>query len=189
MLFQPIDNNAQIDSQLIIRPAKLTDTGELSKILASSFYHFPDYLGWIYPCLQFTISEDLRYRLRSASPLYCCLVASFPLHNGQEAIAGTVEIALRSPSFWSNNLQYPYISNLAVKANYRRRGVGSKLLVKCEQIALDWGYRETRLHVLDNNNSAKQLYNRNGYQICQIEPNWGLFLFDYSNRLLLKKPI
>lgn len=187
MLLKSTNHHVGTNSQLTIRPAKFTDTREIALILAQSFYDFPDYLAWMYSLLQFTISEDLRYRLRSAAPLYCCLVATYPHLQGESAIAGTAEITLRTPSFWSNNVQYPYISNLAVSKNYRRRGIGSQLLTKCEQIALDWGYQETRLHVLDKNNSAKKLYNRNGYEICQIEPNWGQFLLDYSPRLLLKK--
>ena len=189
MTLKSIDYNADTDAELIIYPAAIKDTRELGELLACSFYDFPDYLGWMYPLLQFTISEDLRYRLRTAPPVYCCLVASSIDPQGESTIAGTAEITLRSPGFWSSNIQYPYISNLAVKKNYRRRGIGSQLLHKCEEIALDWGYQEIRLHVLDRNYSAKQLYAHNGYQICQVEPSWGQFCFDNSTRLLLKKQL
>ena len=141
----------------------------------------------------------MRYRLRSHSPLYRCLVAKLvrPLNGDRhltdesngDLVVGTAEIALRSLSFWSTNLQYPYISNLAVHRDFRRLGIGSQLLSKCEQIALEWGYQETRLHVLDSNDSAKQLYCNNGYQISQIEANWANLWFDYSPRLLLKKQL
>ena len=192
------------DLCLNICHASIEDTQTVSSILAKSFYRFPEFVSWVYPFLQFTINEDLRYRLRSHSPVYACLVATMPnpnWQNGREysssqiharskrVIVGTAEISLRSTSFWSNELQYPYISNLAVRHNYRRLGIGSQLLAKCEEIALDWGYTETRLHVLDRNNSAKQLYCQNGYQISQIETNWGHLWFDYSPRLLLKKLI
>ncbi len=189
MPLKSIDYNADTDSELIIYPAAIKDTRGLGEVLAYSFYDFPDYLGWIYPLVQFTISEDLRYRLRTASPVYCCLVASLSNLQEELAIAGTVEITLRASGFWSNNIQYPYISNLAVKEKYRRQGIGSQLLHKCEQIALYWGYQEIRLHVLERNDSAKQLYAHNGYQICQVEPSWGQFCFDNSPRLLLKKTL
>jgi GNAT superfamily N-acetyltransferase len=190
MVFKSVDNNISSNSKLIICPAELADTRAISSVLAKSFYDFPEFATWVYPFLQFTICEDLRYRLRSSSPLYCCLVARLPVQNQDSTIiAGTVEITLRSTSFWSNSLQYPYISNLAVNKNYRRLGIGSQLLAKCEQIALDWGYQETRLHVLDSNDSAKQLYCYNGYQISQVESSWGKFWLDYSPRLLLKKQI
>lgn len=185
-----INYNAELNnSELTIRPAEFADTREVSFILAHSFYNFADYLAWMYLVLQFTIGEDLRYRLRSAAPLYRCLVATYSDPEIGLIVAGTVEITLRTPSFWSNNIQYPYISNLAVREDCRRRGIGSQLLARCEQIALDWGYNEIRLHVLDKNNSAKALYNQNGYEVCQIEPNWGQFLLDYSPRLLLKKRV
>ena len=102
-------------------------------------------------------------------------------------IVGTAEIAIRSANFWSNDLRYPYIANLAVKNDYRRLGIGTKLLSECERIALDWGYSETRLHVLAGNDAAKQLYLGSGYQLCQIESHWGDFLVNGSSRLLLSK--
>ncbi|BAZ45734.1 hypothetical protein NIES4102_27600 [Chondrocystis sp. NIES-4102] len=213
------DNNVERSIELSVETATNEDTQAISLILAKSFYNFPEFAHWIYPFLQFTINEDLRYRLRSHSPLYFCLVAKLDQGNYQTTtqqtshsllrckttervrtigqnpynsnliVVGTVEIALRSPSVWSSHLQYPYISNLAVRKEYRRLGIGSKLLHKCEEIALNWGFKETRLHVLDNNNSAKQLYKNNGYQVSSTETNWSNLWFDYSPRLLLKKQI
>jgi len=199
MVLKSLDNDVNRDLKLTIQPAVIEDTREISTILAQSFYSFPEFAHWIYPLLRFTINEDLRYRLRSASPHYRCLVAKITPSSDQNlnlldrlssdsSIVGTIEIALRS-SLWSNNPQNPYISNLAVAQDYRRLGVGSQLLIACERAALDWGYTETRLHVLERNESAKQLYCKNGYQISQIEPNWGNLWFDYSPRLLLKKII
>jgi ribosomal protein S18 acetylase RimI-like enzyme len=199
MVLEPQGNNDNLDSKLTVRPAAAEDIKAISLVLTQSFYNFPDLVNWVYPFLRFTINEDLRYRLRSHSPLYRCLVAKLvrPLNgdrhltdeSNDDLVVGTAEIALRSLSFWSTNLQYPYISNLAVHRDFRRLGIGSQLLSKCEQIALEWGYQETRLHVLDSNVSAKQLYCNNGYQISQIEANWANLWFDYSPRLLLRKQL
>ena len=198
-----LKSNVNNNLRLTIHQASIEDTRTISSILAKSFYNFPEFAGWIYPLLQFTIGEDLRYRLRSRSPVYSCLVAklanpdwrktriesSVDYSDSESIIVGTAEITLRSTSFWSSEPQHPYISNLAVAENYRRLGIGSQLLVRCEEIALNWGYDETRLHVLDRNDSAKQLYCHNGYQISQIEANWSSLWFDYSPRLLLRKSI
>lgn len=197
MVSKSVIKNVNCNTKSTICPAVIEDTQEISSVLAKSFYDFPEFVSWVYPFIQFTINEDLRYRLRSHSPHYFCLVAKLPQENQSGAmeytkssvIVGTVELALRTPSLWSNSFQYPYISNLAVNQDYRRLGIGSQLLAKCEQIALDWGYEETRLHVLDSNDSGKQLYYRSGYQISQIEGSWGSLWFDYSPRLLLKKQI
>ena len=204
MVLKSVDDYRINDNrQLVINLAASQDTKAIGQILAKSFYHLPEFANWIYPLLQFTISEDIRHRLRSQSPHYCCYIAEFKPHNHQISVAdhrnnqqnsnsiivGTIEISLRSPSLWSNSVQYPYISNLAVHQDYRRSGVGNQLLTKCEEIALTWGYSETRLHVLDSNEAAKQLYCNNGYQISQIDANWNNMWFDYSPRLLLKKQI
>ncbi|MBE9044867.1 GNAT family N-acetyltransferase [Pleurocapsales cyanobacterium LEGE 10410] len=200
MVLQSANNNVNNNSKLTISPAGIEDIKAISTVLAKSFYDFPDFANWVYGVLRFTINEDLRYRLRSHSPRYCCLVAKLDRQANERistehsstsdfTIVGTVEIALRSPSFWSTHFQHPYISNLAVNQNYRRLGIGSQLLARCEQIAIDWGYQETRLHVLDSNDSAKKLYYHNGYQILQVEANWMNLWFDYSSRLLLKKQI
>ena len=195
MVFKPVDNNVSYKSEITIHPASIEDTKKISEVLAKSFYKFQGLTNFVYPILQFTIREDLRYRLRSHSPLYCCLVAklrsqqNLELESLENTVVATAEIALRSNSFWSSNRAFPYISNLAVAQDYRRLGIGSQLLNKCEQIALDWGYRETRLHVLDSNYSAKQLYCNYGYQISRVESNWENLWFDSSPRLLLKKSI
>ena len=197
------------DVQLTIDFADLEETKAISQVLAKSFYSLPEFATWIYPFLQFTISEDIRHRLRSHAPHYCCLVAKIaPLDYASEKVSGeivapptdrylnrnlkvvgTIEIALRSPSLWSTAVQYPYISNLAVEHQYRCLGIGKQLLARCQQIAREWGYSETRLHVLDNNDAAKRLYYNDGYQISQIEANWSNLWFDYSPRLLLRKQI
>ena len=185
-----IDNNANINiSRLMIRPAKLEDLRELTEVLVYSFYRFPEVLGWIYSLLRLGIYEDLRSRLLSQSPFYCCLIAIISDPQGKRSIVGTVEIAIRYPSVWSLDSQYPYISNLAVKPNYRRQGIGKKLLAECEQVARNWGYYETRLHVLKNNEAAKQLYLRHGYKIDRSQSTWNELFLIPSQRLLLSKQL
>ena len=193
----PLKNDRDFipQNKTIIRQAKTTDVSELAEIVVSSFYDYSGILSWLNPLLQFTVSEDLRYRLRSNLPLYQCLVAtidrdlpSLPFHGRDRAnIAGTVEISLRT-SFWTPRPQYPYISNLAVKNIYRRRGIARQLLNKCEQVAHSWGYNAIQLHVLERNNSAKQLYLDSGYKIIHQEPHWNGF-FEPNSRLLLRKNI
>lgn len=192
MPFSSKNNSDSIpQNKLIIRHAKTTDVPELAEIVVSSFYDYSGILSWLNPLLQFTVSEDLRYRLRSNIPLYQCLVATLDDETAVRApspIAGTVEISLRT-SFWSSRPQYPYISNLAVKNIYRRRGIARQLLDKCEQVAHSWGYDAIQLHVLNHNNSAKQLYLNSGYKVIQKEPHWNGFFEPNCSRLLLRKRI
>ena len=78
---------------------------------------------------------------------------------------------------------------MAVKPNYRRQGIGKKLLAECEQMVRNWGYYETRLHVLKNNEAAKQLYLHHGYKIDQSQSTWNELFLIPSQRLLLSKQL
>ena len=173
-----------------IRHARIGDATKLAETIVSSFYNDLGFFFWVNPLLQFTVAEDLRYRLNNHPPLYQCLAATQVIHQ-QEAITGTVEIAVKQ-SFWlakNNHDQYPYISNLAVKADFRRQGIAKKLLSKCEQIARNWGYDKIQLHVLASNLQAKQLYLSSGYSVIAQESHWNGFFQPFAIRLLLQKTI
>lgn len=173
---------------IIIRKARLSDAAQLAETIVSSFYNDLGFFFWLNPVLQYTVSEDLRYRLRHHPPLYQCLTAVSNTTQ-PETIVGTVEIAIKK-SFWlTSNVQYPYISNLAVKAHYRRQGIAKQLLERCEQIATGWGYNRIQLHVLAHNEQAKKLYLGYGYQIVSEEPHWNGFFQPFATRLLLRKQI
>lgn len=150
-------------------------------------------MGWLYPILRLGIYEDLHSRLRSDSPYYFCLVAmaaASKVNSYPEEIVGTVEIALRSPSYWhKDNYQYPYISNLAVSKIWRRHGLAQKLLLGCEEAAREWGFRHIYLHVLENNNQARKLYLKAGYTIHKVEPNYSFFWLGTPKRLFLQKQL
>ncbi len=178
-------------SSFTIRTAQVRDLTSLAEILADSFHPRSGVMRWAYPILRLGIYEDLRNRLRSTSPHYLCLVAVSTVStvaDSREEVAGTVEIALRSPPSWQPQAsQYPYISNLAVNASRRRQGVARQLLLACERTALEWGYSDLYLHVLENNYQARQLYLKIGYQLQQVEPSYGGWLLGRPKRLLLRK--
>ncbi len=176
---------------IVIRTAILADIQSLAEVLTDSFHPPQGLMGWMYPLFKLGVCEDLRNRLSSSPSQYICLVASrsvSPAARGNEEIVGTVEMSLRSNSYWSTiSSRDPYIANLAVKNSYRRQGVARKLLRKCEQIALEWGFSEISLHVLDNNQQAKQLYFTSGYRLTQMESGLSSWLWNNPRRLLLNK--
>lgn len=161
-------------SSFYIRTVHQGDLSGLAEILADSFHPRTGIVRWLYPLLRLGIYEDLRVRLGSTSPNATCFVAvasTFTQTGHREYLAGTVEIALRSSPTWQHrNLQYPYISNLAVRKSCRRRGVAQQLLLGCERAALEWGFRDLYLHVLESNHQARQLYLKTGYQLHQVDP-------------------
>lgn len=175
--------------KLIVRRADFEDLLSLAEILTNSFHEFSGFFDWLYPFFRLGIYEDLRLRLGNSSPYYNCLVATIT-NNQTEEIIGTAEVSLRSPSLWYDaRTQYPYIANLAVKNEYRRKGVARHLLSECEQIAQAWGYNHIYLHVLDNNYKAKQLYFGSGYQIASVESDLTSWFWQSPAKLLLNKPI
>ena len=202
MFSSPIDwqpaTAAQSDStpHFEIRTVQLGDLTGLAGILADSFHVQQGIWGWAYPLLRLGIYEDLRTRLRSPSSQHICLVAAN--HTDRAAtedigsagndLAGSIEMALRSTDSWSrNDCRYPYLSNLAVHPTRRRRGVARQLLLKCEQVALSWGYQDIYLHVLENNHQARQLYFKMGYRLHQVDSNWSTWLLGRPRHLFLHK--
>jgi ribosomal protein S18 acetylase RimI-like enzyme len=161
---------------LSIRAAQLKDLAALVELLSDSFYPNVGLMRWFLPLLRVGVYEDLRFRLRSSSASdYVCLV-------------GTVEITFRSTSpFQLRSLPYPYLSNLAVYSDVRRRGAAQKLLGACESIAREGGFQDLYLHVLEDNHQARRLYEKAGYQIMQADPFWRGWLFQQPRRLLLHK--
>ncbi|TVQ51771.1 MAG: GNAT family N-acetyltransferase [Spirulina sp. DLM2.Bin59] len=140
---------------------------------------------WVQPFLRLGIYEDLRARFRANTPQYHCLTATLGTTG---LIIGTVEIAVRPLHWGAYQVDYPYISNLAVHPDYRRRGVARQLLLGCEPKALEWGFAAIYLHVLDRNQPARKLYKSLGYHTEDSWPASGLTLWQ-PQRLLLYKTL
>mmetsp|Transcript_20762 Transcript_20762/g.25184 ORF Transcript_20762/g.25184 Transcript_20762/m.25184 type:complete len:206 (+) Transcript_20762:289-906(+) len=58
-----------------------------------------------------------------------------------------------------------YLEQISVSGSARGKGVGSKLLKWCDDMALNRGCTEITLEVLSTNTGAKSLYERKGYQV------------------------
>lgn len=183
-------------SQWQIRPAQSEDVAGVAEVLADSFHSREGVFGWAHPLLRLGIYEDVSNRLRSASPHHICLVAIDVTATSCNNLAGTVEMAVRaitpgksdrSNEFLRHSYQHPYLSNLAVHPNYRRRGVAGQLLASCEKIALCWGFHNLYLHVLENNHQARQLYFKMGYQLDRLDASWNTWVLRKPRQLLLHK--
>ncbi|MEM9247013.1 MAG: GNAT family N-acetyltransferase, partial [Cyanobacteria bacterium P01_F01_bin.153] len=81
------------------------------------------------------------------------------------------------------------ISNLAIAEPYRRQGVATALLVECERFAKRWGFTAIYLHVLEDNQAARRLYQGVGYRTESILADWFSRLLGRSRRLLMRKTL
>ncbi|NJR37955.1 MAG: GNAT family N-acetyltransferase [Leptolyngbyaceae cyanobacterium CSU_1_4] len=198
---------------IAVRSVQQQDLASLAEVLVNSFHSKEGLLGLLYPLLRMGIYEDLRSRLRNKSHRYACLVAVHraspetlnAAHLHQLATVpgvvelfeipargrpiGTVEMTVRASHPWHapQSRGYLYLSNLAVQAEYRCHGVAQQLLQACEQTALDWGFENIYLHVLENNASARRLYRKAGYQLHEVESGLGSWLMGQPKQLFLRK--
>lgn len=151
-------------------------------------------------------------RLRGNQAQYACLVAvrrmspqeavfesraleSAPPGNAglnelqSSRLVGTVEISLKTGSPFLRRPPFLYLSNLAVLAEYRGQGVAQQLLRVCERVALDWGFQDLYLHVLEDNARARRLYSKAGYEVERIETSLTSMLLGRSRQMFLHKSI
>jgi ribosomal protein S18 acetylase RimI-like enzyme len=174
-------------NQFQIRAATPADLTDVAEIITESFHSQNGMWGWAFALLRLGIYEDLRHRLASPAPHHICLVA-FDTTATANNLVGTVEMGVR---FGDPRTQvgksFLYLSNLAVHPKYRRLGAASELLKACEKVALMWGFKDLYLHVLENNDQARQLYFKVGYQVHQVESNWNTFFLGRSRQILLYK--
>lgn len=180
------------NSYFQIRAAQTDDVAGLTEILADSFHAQDGILGWAYPFLKLGIYEDLRNRLRSTVPNHICLVAvkynnQTVAHAKNSELMAIVELSPRYTLLNRDRARYLYISNLAVRGTYRRRGIAYQLLLKCEHIASNWGFQDLYLHVLENNYQARQLYHKLGYQLEQVDFSWSALFLRRPRQILLHK--
>jgi len=67
----------------------------------------------------------------------------------------------------------PFLSNLSVREDARRSGVGSALVESCEEAVLTWPdkqYTEIVLQVEQDNPSAQLFYEKRGYDVLFADP-------------------
>ncbi|PKI56365.1 hypothetical protein CRG98_023250 [Punica granatum] len=61
-----------------------------------------------------------------------------------------------------------YISNVAVREKFRRRGIAKRLIAKAEAQARAWGCRSIALHCDLNNPGALKLYREQGFKCINV---------------------
>ncbi|XWS56439.1 hypothetical protein CRYUN_Cryun09bG0085500 [Craigia yunnanensis] len=67
-----------------------------------------------------------------------------------------------------------YISNVAVRERFRRKGIAKRLIAKAEAQARSWGCRAIALHCDLNNPGATKLYKGQGFRSIKVPEgaNW-----------------
>ena len=87
------------------------------------------------------------------------------------------------------NTVRPFLSNLSVRKDARRSGVGSALVSACEEVVMTWegGHQDIVLEVEEENAKAMTFYERLGYKSLFSNP--ACRRFDTSGFLLKQEPV
>lgn len=179
---------------LIVRAAQQGDLLDLAEVLISGFFPKTKLSSWLYQVIHWGVYQDLQRRIQSLpSSNYAFLVAVIPpsqVGGYVYRIVGTIEVHFSFNSVAHFKAPYyPYLTNLAVRADCRRRGVAQQLLRASELMLTAQGFQSLYLHVLENNYPARQLYLKFGYRLKQADPIWCYWLVRRPRRLLLKKEL
>lgn len=107
----------------------------------------------IYPC-EFFIDDIKQNRL-------------YLMVDGEVTVAAfalSAENAASSSLHWQNdNAKAVYLDRLGVNVNCSRQGVGNRMLTEAKKTARDLGAEYLRLFVVDINEPAIRLYEKNGF--------------------------
>ncbi len=89
------------------------------------------------------------------------------IDEGKNAIAGTCEV--RRDPLYGHNVSF----GLAVHKNYRKQGIGKRLLKKGIEVAKDhFKAKNLWIEYIEGNEAAKKLYEKLGFVECCEMPNY-----------------
>jgi ribosomal protein S18 acetylase RimI-like enzyme len=104
-------------------------------------------------------------------------------------LIGQLFIQLYGPNqIQTNKIKYAYIYGFRIRPDYRGLGIGSKLLKSVERDLIRRGFKRISLNVARDNDAARRLYEREGYQVVAPEPGIWSYLDDKGRRRFVNEP-
>nr|XP_004669276.1 thialysine N-epsilon-acetyltransferase isoform X1 [Jaculus jaculus] len=128
---------------------------------------------------QVKISEEvLRADGFGENPFYHCLVAEFLPPPGEPQERRVVGYGLYYFIYSTWKGRNIYLEDIYVMPQYRGQGIGTRIIKKVSEVALDKGCSQFRLAVLDWNKRAVGLYKALGAQDLTEAEGWCSFRFE-----------
>lgn len=198
---QVVDLFPTVSPEIVVREARLEDCWEVAETHCSSFfpeYSFPlDFVLRIDRLVGMLAGFSIPNGCRRV-----CLVAVVGSSGGESLLFGSEDIRIggfdgrfsinkgyvtgiltvdtvadflpRKGPLRQRRTGIAYISNVAVREKYRRKGIAKRLIAKAEAQAHGWGCRAISLHCDLNNPGALKLYKGQGFRCIKVPEgaNW-----------------
>lgn len=155
-----------------IREAKEGDCGNILRLIRelAEYEKFSN---------QVKISEEaLKADGFRENPFYHCLVAEIFPGPGEPQGPCVVAYGIYYFVYSTWKGRNIYLEDIYVKPEYRGQGIGSKIIKKVAEVALDKGCSQFRLAVLNWNKRAMDLYKALGAQDLTEAEGWHSFCFE-----------
>ncbi|KAM6174974.1 thialysine N-epsilon-acetyltransferase isoform 1-T1 [Erethizon dorsatum] len=155
-----------------IRAAKEGDCGDILRLIRelAEYEKLSD---------QVKIGEEaLRADGFGENPFYHCLVAEILPAPGEQPGPCIVGYGLYYFIYSTWKGRNIYLEDIYVMPEYRGQEIGSKIIKKVAEVALDQGCSQFRLAVLEWNKRAIDLYKALGAQDLTQEEGWHAFRFE-----------
>ncbi|XXG55392.1 hypothetical protein AAC387_Pa03g3073 [Persea americana] len=163
------------------------------QLLAESFAESMSVPSRFVTFLGFLVKQYVRER-RAVLPHAATLVGFFKREDGKEELGGTVEISFdkqganASPPTPISPVDCPYICNMAVKKQLRRRSIGWHLLQASEQLISQMTIsRDIYLHCRMIDTVPLNMYKKAGYRVIKTDSLFTLLTFQRRKHLMCKK--
>ncbi|XP_068639019.1 GCN5-related N-acetyltransferase 5, chloroplastic-like [Aristolochia californica] len=142
--------------------------------------------------LAFLVKQYILER-RALLPHTATLIGFYQGEDGNEVLAGTVEISFDGKGANTSTptpvppRESPYICNMAVKQELRRKGIGWNLLEACEELISQMTIkREVFLHCRIIDTGPFQMYTKAGYKIVKTDSILAWLTFQRRKHLMCK---
>nr|XP_031532083.1 diamine acetyltransferase 2 isoform X1 [Vicugna pacos] len=164
-------------ASVLIREAKEGDCGNILRLIRE-LAEYEKLLDQVKISEEALISAALRADGFGENPFYHCLVAEILPAPGEPQGPCVVGYGLYYFIYSTWKGRNIYLEDIYVKPEYRGQGIGSKIIKKVAEVALDKGCSQFRLSVLDWNKRAMDLYKALGAQDLTEAEGWHSFRFE-----------
>ncbi|KAL5548875.1 hypothetical protein UlMin_004106 [Ulmus minor] len=124
-----------------------------------------------------------------------CAACKFSYEGQERVVVGTLdlnqciklpdEISGKKPERIGADFLRAYLSNVCVATELHRNGLGYALIGKSKLVAQKWGITDLYVHVAVDNDPARKLYEKSGFECETEEPAWQARFLSRPRRSLL----